>query len=149
MSGSRKRDHLNFAALDARNDLIPVLSSWSRLVAERLGTAVPHRSVVHLADFLLLHLEWLTAHSSAADFAEEIEGLHTELLRAIDPDAGDRPPPATECVVDTCTGTINASPKSTGKAGTRSISCSAGHAWEMREWLTLRYLMDRRRKDAA
>lgn len=149
VSGSRKRDHLNFSALDARNDLVPVLTSWSRLVAERLGVAPPQRSVLHLADFLLFNLEWLTTQPSAADFAEEIESLYTALLRAIDPDAGDPQPPVTECVVDACTGTINASPKSIGKSGTKSISCSSGHSWEIREWLTLRHLMDRRRKDAA
>ncbi|MFJ3969434.1 hypothetical protein ACIPYR_14910 [Streptomyces parvus] len=149
VSGSRRRDHLNLSALDARNDLIPVLTSWSGLVAERLGVAAPYRSVRHLTDFLTLHLAWLTTQSAAADFADEIEGLHTELLRAIDPDAGDHGPPVTPCVVDACTGTIDASPKNAGKPGTKSISCSAGHSWETREWLTLRHLMDRRRKDAA
>ncbi|MBH1938531.1 hypothetical protein I5Q34_30455 [Streptomyces sp. AV19] len=151
VSGSRRRDHLNMSALDARNDVLAILESWSGFVADELGTAVPARSVHHLASFLLRHLEWLVARHPAADFAAEIETLHGELLRTIDPDHGDRRAPAVECVVDDCTGTINALPQRSGggNAGKNSISCSSGHSWEVREWLTLRHLMGRRRKDAA
>ncbi|GAA2916813.1 hypothetical protein GCM10020221_11000 [Streptomyces thioluteus] len=153
VSGSRRRDHLNMAALDTRNDVVAVLESWSACVADGLGTAAPARSVPHLTSFLLRHLEWLVAQPPAGEFAREIEGIHGRLLRAVDPDHGDRRAPAVECVVDDCTGTINASPQKTGSgsgnAGKSSISCSSGHSWEIREWLTLRHLMVRQRTDAA
>jgi hypothetical protein len=51
--------------------------------------------------------------------------------------------------MDDCAGTISASPKSTGTSGSRSIECSAGHSWEMHEWLTLRQLMERQRKGVS
>nr|AEW22934.1 WT5.5 [Streptomyces sp. WT5] len=150
VSGSRKRDHLNVAALDARSNIIAILESWAGYVADELGVTAPARSVPHLACFLLVHLDWLTAQPPAADFAEEIQGLHVELLRVIDPDRGERNQLAGQCVVDGCTGTINASPQSVGSAGAKSsISCSSGHSWEIREWLVLRHLMARRREEAA
>lgn len=150
VSGSRKRDHLNVSALDARSNIVAILESWAGYVAEELGIAAPARSVTHLACFLLLHLEWLMAQPPAADFAEEIQGLHVELLGVIDPDLNERNPLTRQCVVDSCTGTINASPQSTGTAGKKSsISCTAGHSWEIREWLVLRHLIDRQRKEAA
>ncbi|MFG2503216.1 hypothetical protein ACGFSB_34025 [Streptomyces sp. NPDC048441] len=149
VSGSRKRDHLNMSALDARNDILAVLGSWSGFVAEKLGTVAPDRFAPQLACFLVRHLEWLAAQPSAADFADEIEDLHVELLRAIDPETGDRPTHIRACVVDGCPGKINASPQHAGNAGKSSISCSAGHSWDIREWLTLRHLMDRQREDAA
>ncbi|MFK4071306.1 hypothetical protein [Streptomyces sp. NPDC029674] len=153
VSGSRRRDHLNVSALDARSNIVAILESWAGYVADELGTAPPARSVPHLACFLLLHLEWLTAQPPALDFAEEIQSLHVELLRVIDPEQGERNPLTTQCVVDNCTGTIDASPQNTRHSGTAgkksSISCSAGHSWEIREWLVLRHLMDRQRREAA
>lgn len=149
VSGSRKRDHLNLSALDARNDVLAILQSWSDLVAEKLGAVAPARSVPQLARFLVRHLEWLTAQPPAAEFAAEIEGLHGELLRAIDHDPSDPGSALVECVMDDCAGTIDATPQKTGKAENSSISCSSGHTWEIREWLTLRHLMERRRRHAA
>ncbi|MFD4628903.1 hypothetical protein ACFVYR_03230 [Streptomyces sp. NPDC058284] len=150
VSGSRKRDHLNVAALDARSNILAVLESWAGYVADELGAAAPARSVPQLARFLLLHLEWLTAQPPAADFADEIEELHDELLRVIEPDHADRNPLTRRCVVDSCPGTINASPQpaATAQSG-NSISCSSGHSWEIREWLVLRHLMDRQSREAA
>ncbi|MEV7193605.1 hypothetical protein AB0N81_17610 [Streptomyces sp. NPDC093510] len=153
VSGSRRRDHLNVSALDARSNIAAILESWAGYVADELGTTPPTRSVPHLACFLLLHLRWLTAQPPALDFAEEIQSLHVELLRVIDPDRGEGNPLTTRCVMDDCTGTINASPQNarhSGHGGKKSsISCSAGHSWEIREWLVLRHLMDRQREEAA
>lgn len=149
VSGSRRRDHLNISALDARNNILAILESWSGFVVEKLGVAAPGRSVTHLACFLILHLEWLTTQPPAAEFADEVESLHTESLRAIDPETDDHKAPAIGCVVDDCPGTINASPRNARTAVKGSISCSSGHSWEMRELLTIRYLKDQQRKDAA
>ncbi|WP_055563987.1 hypothetical protein [Streptomyces atriruber] len=149
VSGSRRRDHLNVSALDARSNIVAILESWAGYVAEELETTVPSRSVPHLTCFLLRHLEWLTAQPPAEDFAAEIQGLHVELLRIIDPDRGDHDPLTRRCVVDSCPGTINASPQSSGAAAKGSIHCSSGHSWEIREWLVLRHLLDRQREEAA
>ncbi|MET8701001.1 hypothetical protein ACFVUH_26765 [Kitasatospora sp. NPDC058032] len=164
VSGTRRRDRLNLAAIDARNNIVAILESWSGFAAERLGTerlgserlgaqppgaATGIRSVPHLARFLGRHLDWLTAQPPAAEFADEIEELRVELLNAIDPEAADRPAPSTrDCVVDGCPGTIDTSPQQhTG--GRSSIGCSSGHSWGIREWLTLRHLMDQRREAAV
>jgi len=146
VSGSRNTDHLDVSALDARRDILAILESWSGFVVEELGKVAPTCSVPHLARFLLLNLEWLTAQTPAADFAEEIEGLKVELLRTIDPGPGDLHALIRECVVDNCTGTISTSSQSIGSAGKSSIMCSSGHTWDMRDWITLRPLMEQQRK---
>ncbi|MFH8613398.1 hypothetical protein ACH4D5_38610 [Streptomyces sp. NPDC018029] len=148
VSGSRRRDHLNISALDARNNISGLLESWSCFVSEKLGASTPGRSVPHLACFLIRHLEWLTAQPPAAEFADEVESLQMESLRAIDPESDDHDAPVIGCVVDDCPGTINTSPRHT-KAVRGRIGCTSGHSWEMRELLSIRHLMDRQRKDAA
>ncbi|MEU6995007.1 hypothetical protein ABZ953_30670 [Streptomyces sp. NPDC046465] len=150
VSGTRRRDHLNVSALDARSNIVAILESWAGYVADELGIPAPARAVPRLAGFLLQHLSWLKTQPPAADFAAEIQGLHVELLRVIDPELNERDPLTRRCVVDSCTGTINASPQNAGIAGKKSsISCSSGHSWEIREWLVLRHLMDRQNKEAA
>lgn len=146
VSGSRKRDHLNISALETRHDILAVMESWSGFVAENLGTAAPARSAPQLSQFLLHNLEWLTAQPTAAEFADEIEGLRVELLGIIDPGPGDVRTHTRECVMDDCPGTISTSPQSTGITGKSSIRCSSGHTWEMHEWIALRPLVERRRK---
>lgn len=146
VSGSRNRDHLNISVLDARYNILATLESWSEIVVEQLGVTAPARSVPQLARFLTQHLQWLAAQPPAADFAGEIEGLVAELRSTIDPDPHALQTLIRQCVVDNCGGTISASPKNTGTSGSRSIECSAGHSWEMHEWLTLRQLMERQRK---
>ena len=146
VSGSRNRDHLNISVLDARHNILATLESWSEMVVERLGVTAPARSVPQLARFLTRHLEWLAGQSPAADFADEVGSLVAELRGTIDPDPGSPQTLIRQCVVDDCGGTISASPGDCGKPGGRSIECSAGHSWEMHEWLTLRRLMERQRK---
>ncbi|MFF7587737.1 hypothetical protein ACFZCK_09670 [Kitasatospora purpeofusca] len=148
VSGSRRRDRLNLSAIDARNNIVAILESWSRFAAERLGTTAVIRSVPHLTRFLDRHLDWLTAQPPAADFADEIEDLRQELLNAIDPEAGDRAVPTRACVVDGCPGTIDASPQH-HNGGRTSVGCSSGHSWGIREWLTLRHLLDQPRTAAV
>ncbi|WP_437075596.1 hypothetical protein [Streptomyces sp. enrichment culture] len=146
VSGSRNRDRLDLSVLDARNNIMTILESWSVFVTEKLGNDAPARSVPNLSRFLLRHLEWLVAQPPAADFADEIDGLRLELLHTIDPAPGEHHVSSRECVVDDCTGTINTSPQRIGNTGKRSIQCSSGHTWEMHEWITLRPLMERQRK---
>ncbi|MEZ0069969.1 hypothetical protein ABIA32_006017 [Streptacidiphilus sp. MAP12-20] len=149
VSGSRRRDHLNASALDARHNLLTILESWSEVVAQELGAVTPARSVPQLARFLTLNLQWLAAQPPAADFADEIEGLRLECLRAIDAESGAATTPARECFMDGCTGTVSASSRSIQESGASSITCSSGHSWEMHEWITLRQLMKQQRKVVA
>ncbi|MEU0009410.1 hypothetical protein ABZ079_35635 [Streptomyces sp. NPDC006314] len=137
------------SALDARHNILTILESWSEFVADELGKVVPTRSVPHLADFLLSNLEWLTAQPPAADFADEMDGLRQELLHTIDPDSSELRMFTWECVVDSCTGTIDTSPQQIGNTDRRSIRCSSGHSWETHEWITLRPLMERQRKTVS
>ncbi|MFI5687566.1 hypothetical protein [Streptomyces sp. NPDC051636] len=146
VSGSRTRDSLDISVLDARHHILAVLESWSGMVVDKLGTTAPPRTVPSLARFLRLHLEWLTGQPPAVDFADEIEGLVVELRQTIDPEPSDLHTLIRQCVVDNCPGTISAAPRSSGRAGSSSITCSSGHSWEMREWLGLRKLMERQRK---
>lgn len=146
VSGSRNRDNLNLTALDSRHGILTVLASWATFVADELGGAAPTGSVPQLTRFLLRHLEWLTRQPPAADFADEIDGLRRELLRTLGSDPGEAHVPAWDCVVADCTGKITMPTQQVGNADRRSIRCSAGHAWQMHEWITLRLLMERRGK---
>ncbi|MEX1656964.1 hypothetical protein ABZ960_27945 [Streptomyces pseudovenezuelae] len=145
VSGSRKQDHLDISVLDARHNILAILESWAAMVAEKLTVTAPPRSVPHLARFLTRHLKWLTAQPPAIDFADEIECLVAELRQTIDPEPGDLHTLIRKCVVDDCSGTISAAPR-TGSASGTSLTCSSGHSWEMCEWLGLRKLMERQRK---
>ncbi|WP_230196905.1 hypothetical protein [Streptomyces coriariae] len=149
VSGSRSSDHLNLSALDSRHNILAILESWSKFVAEKLETAAPPRSVTQSARFLLLHLEWLTAQSAAADFADEIESLKAEMLCTVDPGPSDFRSFITECFVENCPGTISTSSQNAAGAGRSSIGCSSGHTWEMHEWITLRPLIERRKAVSA
>jgi len=145
VSGSRRLDHLNISVLDTRHHILATLESWSEIVVEQLGVAAPERSVPQLAQFLTRNLEWLAGQPPAADFADEVDALVAELRGMIDPDPGALHALVRQCVVADCDGVISAAPTGGGAAG-RSIGCSAGHAWEMHEWLNLRQLMERQRK---
>ncbi|MER7488864.1 hypothetical protein ABTY20_23745 [Streptomyces sp. NPDC126497] len=145
VSGSRSLDHLDVSALDARHNILAVLESWAGFVTDELGGVAPARSVPHMTRFLLRHLKWLTEQPSAADFADEIDALRLELLRTIDPAPGEPQVFVWECVVTGCSGRITTSPQQRTADGT-GIRCSSGHTWELREWITLRPLVEQRRK---
>ncbi|MFE4263122.1 hypothetical protein [Streptomyces sp. NPDC056883] len=147
VSGSRNRDHLNISVLDTRHNILAVLESWSGTVVEKLGSVAPDRSVLQMGRFLMANLEWITAQPMAPDFADEIESISAELRRTIDPDPVDVHSLIRKCVVDNCGGTITPSPQR--DAGESSIKCSSGHSWEMREWLTLRKLIERQRESVS
>lgn len=149
VSGSRKRDHLDIAVLDVRHNILVILESWSGVVVQKTGTIAPPRSVPPLARFLTANLEWITAQPPAGDFADEIESIATELRRTIDPDPGGLNGLTRQCVVDDCAGTITAAPHKAENTGRSNIGCSAGHSWELREWLTLRQLIERQRKSVG
>ncbi|MFF5500162.1 hypothetical protein [Streptomyces aquilus] len=149
VSGSRRQDYLNISVLDARRNILATLESWSEIVVEKLRVPVPARSVPQLTSFLTRHLEWLAAQPPAADFADEVESLVAELRGTIDPDPGELRTLMRRCVADGCDGMISAVPGGGGGAVGSAIECSAGHSWEMHEWLNLRLLMERQRKGVS
>lgn len=150
VSGSRRRDYLDMSMLDTRHDILTILESWSGIVVEERGTAAPARSVPDLVRFLLLNLRWLTAQPPAADFADEVESLHAESLRAIGPAPVDHNVPTMRCVVDGCHGTIDVSPRNTGGARkVASLTCTSGHSWQTSEWFALRQIIFHREGNNA
>lgn len=148
VTGSRERDHVNVSLFDTRHRILAILESWAGIIVEKLGTAAPSRTVPRLAGFLLRNLEWLTAQPPAADFADEIESLHAESVRTIDADA-EQGALTIECVMADCPGTIKVASRNTRNTSNGILSCSSGHSWEMREWLSLRYLWINQRKETA
>ncbi|MFF2412457.1 hypothetical protein [Streptomyces sp. NPDC058092] len=145
VSASRTRDHLDISVLDARHHLRAVLESWSGVVVEKRGAAPPACTVPHLARFLLRHLGWLAAQPPAGDFADEVENLVVALRRIIDPGPGGVRTLIRRCVADGCAGTISAVSRRGAGARSAPITCSAGHSWEIREWLLLGRLMEGQR----
>ncbi|WP_327309920.1 hypothetical protein OG730_42925 (plasmid) [Streptomyces sp. NBC_01298] len=145
VSGSRNRDHLNISVLDARHNSLAILDSWAGTITEKLGKVSSGRSALQFTRFLTENIEWISAQDLAADFADEIATITAELRRTIDPDPNDLHAVIRKCVVDSCSGTITATPQTAGHAG-RSLKCTSGHSWEMREWLGLRQLMERQRE---
>jgi hypothetical protein len=151
VSGSRKQDHLDISVLDARHNIVATLECWSGMITEKRGIPAPARSVPALARFLTQHLQWIAGQPPAADFADEIESLVGQMRQTIDPEPHALRTLIRQCVVDDCPGTISV-PQGSGLAalaGSKSISCSSGHSWEMREWLGLRKLMERQRKGVS
>lgn len=146
VSGSRNRDHLNMSVLEARHNSLSILDSWAGTITEKLGMVPLGRSAVQSARLLTENIEWIAAQHLAVDFADEIDTITAELRRAVDPDPNGLHAIIRKCVVDSCTGTISAAPQTAGDSGRSSLKCSSGHSWEMREWLTLRQLMERQRE---
>ena len=145
VSGSARRDYLNISVLDARHNILETLVSWSEIVVEQRAVPAPAHSVPQLSRFLARHLEWLAAQPPAADFVDEIEGLVAELRGTIDPDPSSVNALVRQCAMDDCEGTMRPALNG-GVTGNGSIECSAGHSWEMHEWLNLRRLMEQQRK---
>lgn len=149
VSGSRNRDQVDLSVLDVRLRSRAVLQAWADVVAEGLGVSAPARSVPQLARFLAGHLAWLAAQPPAGDFAEEMQELVTELSALLDPEPAALHTLHLACVVEGCAGTISAAPKATAGPGTSRLECTAGHSWPAQEWLALRPLMTRQRKDVT
>lgn len=149
VSGTRRRDRLNLSAIDARNNIVAILESWSRFAAERLGTTAVIRSVPHLTRFLGRHLDWLTAQPLLPPTSPtRSRTCGSNCSTRSTPRPHDRAVPTRACVVDGCPGTIDASPQH-HNGGRTSVGCSSGHSWGIREWLTLRHLLDQPRTAAV
>jgi hypothetical protein len=139
VSGSRQSTgiRLDEAAVTARSGIIGSLASWAALVADERSVTKPvHRAPAVLADFLLTHLNWLLAHPTAADFAEEISRVAHHARRSaytqptLRMDLG-------QCIHPDCNAAMTTAPSARDGRRTREVSCTAGHSWQPHQWLLL------------
>lgn len=137
VTGSRSRTiPFDTVAADARSEIMEILASWSGLVVSERRVRSPRRNPAALASFLLRHLDWLTAHIAAADFAEEVSKTADAARGSIEAhrSAGFELGP---CVHPDCNSTIHASIRESGSQVISQIRCLAGHTWKTHEWLLL------------
>jgi hypothetical protein len=139
VSGSRQSTgiRLDEGAITARSTIVGFLASWAGLVADERPAGKPaHRNPGALADFLLAHLNWLLAHPTAADFAEEIAKITHHARRsaytqpALRIDLG-------QCIHSDCSAAMTTAPSTGDGRRTREVSCTAGHSWQPHQWLLL------------
>ncbi|MEW2517871.1 hypothetical protein [Actinacidiphila alni] len=139
VSGSRQSTgiRLDEAAITARSGIIGFLASWAALVADERAVRKPvRRQPEEMADFLVTHLDWLLAHATAADFAEEISEITHRARRsaytqpALRMDLG-------QCIHSGCNAAMSTTPSARDGRRTREVSCTAGHSWQPHQWLLL------------
>lgn len=143
VTGSRRHTiPFDTVAADARSAIMESLASWSGLVvSERRMVGVPRRSAATLASFLLRHLDWLTEHFAAADFAEEVSTAARAARNSIEA----RRSTSLElgpCVHPGCGSTIHALVREGGSSLTSQVRCTAGHTWQTHQWLLLANQLD-------
>ena len=132
---------LNDAAFTARSDMLAVLVSWSGLVVdERPVSVAPRRRIDALAEFLVVHLDWLAAHPAAGYAVAEVHDVTRKATAAIDPYPEVRLALG-PCVQDGCERTVHARVQACNSAPTQ-VSCGAGHVWRPHEWLRLGYRIE-------
>jgi hypothetical protein len=128
---------LNPTAVSVRASILGVLASWAAMVVEELGAAKPPSRRVHvLSTFLYRNLDWLLAHESAADFAEEITDLADAARAVLDPALSERIDLG-PCGEPGCGLTVYAAIGVAAGAATHGASCGAGHHLSARQWLLL------------
>ncbi|MCP9962571.1 hypothetical protein LUX05_16540 [Streptomyces somaliensis] len=133
---------LDGRAVDVRDRIRGVLTSWAAVVREGRGVPAPARDTVALLAFLGRHSGWLAGHEAAGDLVAETDELvgaawgvlsgHTDRHTVLGP-----------CVRPGCRGTLVArlgpgtAPPPSGRA---AITCTVerGHTWAPELWHTLR-----------
>lgn len=131
----------NSAVASARSEIMGVLASWAELVvSERQIDAIPRRTASALTSFLLRHLDWLTAHAAACDFAEEVSNAAQSARNSIQarPSGFEVGP----CVRPGCDNKIYVAAREVGNRVLHQLRCSAGHTWEAHEWLLLAHELE-------
>lgn len=131
---------LNMKAVEARDAIVAVLSSWSDLVVQERDLAAPGMGIGVLARLLVTHLSWLASHPAAGDLSTEIAQTARAARRASDPEPAKRITIGA-CVVRGCDGKLSATVHSRHAA---QVQCSANseHAWDTHEWTRLRREME-------
>jgi hypothetical protein len=137
VSGGRVGDlALNETILAVRSDIVAVLAAWAGLVVNEGAVPGPAaRTADALPEFLSAHLDWLLAHTAAADFVEELTDLMKAARRAVrtDPDALQHLGP---CARSGCASSMYAVTHRQGSP-TGHVRCDSGHEWQPHQWLLL------------
>jgi hypothetical protein len=134
---------LDDLTVSARGDTIRVLTSFCEMVVDERRVPGPGGlDVATLVSFLRAHLDWLTAHCIAADFAGEIAGLVAGLRQVLNP-AQVRTIDLGPCSRDGCGRMVRASISVTSRRPAPRVRCDAGHTWHPRQWLDLRHQVAR------
>jgi hypothetical protein len=131
---------LNMKAVEARDAIVVVLSSWSDLVVQERGLTAPGTGVGVLARLLVTHMSWLASHPAAGDLSTEIAQTARAARRACDPKPAKRITVGA-CVVRGCDGKLSATVHS-GHAVQVQCSSNSEHAWDTHEWTRLRREME-------
>ncbi|MFE1289758.1 hypothetical protein [Streptomyces sp. NPDC058751] len=126
------------SALEARHDVVAVLSAWSRLVVDEVADAVPpRRTVADMAAFLGRYADRLAARPEAGRFADEMARATAALRR-------EDSAPATglvslgPCVEEGCAAEVFLPRRGGEGLLLRGPVCAAGHVLTPRQWLALR-----------
>lgn len=146
VSGSPTRSlALNDAAVDARTLIRHTLVSWAQLVAEERGFSLPADHVTAIAAYLVRDVEWLAAHETARDCADEFAELAHGRPRRIAYPNGARTFTVARCPEDGCGGEIRAVLRRTDALLPSELVCGVdgGHRWTAGQWIRLgRRLME-------
>ncbi len=135
---------LDDRTLAVRSDTIRVLCSWCELIVDERGVSGPAALDVRtLIAYLQAHLDWLAAHTAAADFADEIAALVADVKNVLNPAQG-RTIELGPCTVDGCERLVRASISTGIQRSAPQVRCDAGHTWRPRQWLDLRRRLDLR-----
>ncbi|WP_216906606.1 hypothetical protein [Nocardia noduli] len=124
----------NFEASEIRSEILSLLASWSGLVVDERGVAAPRRDTASLAAFLDVHLDWLAAHETASDAAEEFARLARRARGAGRAETSRRVVVGC-CVERGCEGRLGV----VARAGGSDVVCDAdaAHQWSSSEWTRL------------
>lgn len=133
---------LDDQTLAVRSDTVRVLCSWCELIVDERGVSGPAALDVRtLTSYLQAHLDWLAAHTAAADFADEIAALAADVKNVLNP-AQERTIEIGPCTVDGCERLVRASISTGIQRSVPRVGCDAGHTWHPRQWLDLRRRLD-------
>jgi hypothetical protein len=117
------------------SDVVAVFSSWTAVVVSQRGLAAPEPpTVLLLAGFLEVHLQWLTARPTAAEFADDLMFLEQAVRTVMCPESA-LPAPLGPCPWPNCGKLLYALARES--AVDQQITCASGHRWPPDQWLTL------------
>lgn len=117
------------------SDIAAAFSSWCAVVVSQRGVPAPEPpTLMLLAGFLAVHLQWLTARPTAAEFADDLMFLEQAVRRVMCPESP-LPAPLGPCPWPGCGERLYAMARES--AVDQQITCISGHRWPPDQWLTL------------
>jgi hypothetical protein len=127
---------LDDAAVTVRADMVAVLASWAGLIASERGVPAPRqqREIGRLVAFLTEHLDWLSAHLAAGDFAGEVADLTRAAQNVISPDTA-MYVKLGPCEQPGCGKPVFVRIGAADQALPDQVSCEAGHGVPPERWL--------------